>query len=181
MNKFQDLYSFIDRATKSRKYPEATAMSLRAALKLYESELNDEEKSSLDKFKENLEQITRSVFSKNADRFSSSSLTTYKSRTQKVLTDFAKYGDPLKMNSWSPKVIIRNKKAGSDATPSTSKNANIIPPEEDEIVPQNMHKIELALRENVKVVIIIPRDLKEEENTTIKTILDSLAIKGQKQ
>lgn len=177
MTKFQDLYEFIDNATRSRKYPEATAQTLRAALKLYEAELNDEERKSVEKFKENFEQITRSVFSKNASRFSASSLATYKSRAQKVLADFDKYSDPLKMNSWSPKVIMRTKKAAPRAIPGSSKNEVTPAPEKDEPLPGNMHKIELALREDAKVVIIIPRDLKAQEAATIKAIIDSLAAK----
>lgn len=110
MTKFQELYDFIDRAKKNRKYPEATAQSLRAALKLYDTELSDDERASLDKVKENFEQITRSVFSKNASKFTASSLATYKSRVQKVFAEYEKYGDPAKMNNWSPKVILRAKK-----------------------------------------------------------------------
>jgi|SRR3989338_7171482 len=111
MTNYQALYEFIDRATKSRKYPEATAQTLRAALKVYDSELNDDERAAIAKFKENFEQITRSVFTKNSTKFTASSLTTYKSRVQKVLADYDKYGDPTKMNSWSPKVIMRPKRS----------------------------------------------------------------------
>lgn len=111
MTGFQELYSFVDRAMRNRKYPEATAQALRAALKLYDAELSDEEKASLEKVKKDFEQITRSVFGKNATKFSASSLTTYKSRVQKVFADYEKYGDPAQMNSWSPKVIVRGKKS----------------------------------------------------------------------
>lgn len=57
MAKYKDLYEFVDRAVKSRKYPENTGYGLRAALKLFEGAVNEEESASLDKFKENLEQI----------------------------------------------------------------------------------------------------------------------------
>lgn len=110
MTKFQDLYDFIDRAKRNRKYPEATAYSLRAAINLYDTELSDEEKSSLEKVKKDFEQITQSVFSKNASRFNASSLTTYKSRVLKVFADYEKYGDPAKMSNWTPKVITRTKR-----------------------------------------------------------------------
>lgn len=110
MTKFQELYDFVDRAKRNRKYPETTAHSLRAALKLYDAALNEEEKDSLDKVKGDFEQITRSVFNKNAEKFTASSLTTYKSRVQKVFADYEKYGDPTKMNNWTPKVIHRIKK-----------------------------------------------------------------------
>ncbi len=110
MANFQELYDFVDRAKRNRKYPEATAHSLRAALKLYDTELNNEERASLTKVRADFEQITRSVFNKNSVKFTTGSLATYKSRVQKVLADYEKYGDPTKMNSWSPKVINRTKK-----------------------------------------------------------------------
>lgn len=111
---FKELFSFVDRAEKSRKYPTETAKSLRAALRLYEADLNEEESKSLEKFKENFKQITSSVFGKNANKFTSGSLATYQSRVQKVLSEYEKYGDPQKMNSWNPKVIIRGKKKKSE-------------------------------------------------------------------
>lgn len=116
MKKFQDLYDFIDRAVKSRKYPNNTGMSIKTALKLFETELNDEERNSIDEFRKNLEQIYQNVFSKNKD-FTASSLATYKSRVLKVLADYEKYGvEPAKMASWSPKMIIRSKKQSAHPT-----------------------------------------------------------------
>ncbi|MDP3800230.1 MAG: hypothetical protein Q8Q90_02285 [bacterium] len=123
MKKFQDLYDFIDRAIKSRKYPDNTGMSLKTALKLFEVELNDEERSSIGEFKKNLEQIYQNVFSKNKN-FTASSLATYKSRVLKVLADYEKYGVELtKMANWFPKVIIRSKKQ-SDHTSSNNRRIN---------------------------------------------------------
>ena len=110
MENFSALYSFIDRASRSRKYAEATAYTLKAALKLYEAELNEDEKKDVDLFKKNFEQITRTVMGKNGQRFNASSLAAYKSRAYKVLNDFVKYSDPIAMNSWTPKVINRTKK-----------------------------------------------------------------------
>ena len=68
------LYDFIERAVKSRKYPENTAQGLKAALKLFDAVLNDEERQSLDTFKQNLEQIYHSVSSKNGKDFNASTL-----------------------------------------------------------------------------------------------------------
>lgn len=110
MKKIQDLYEFIDRAVKSRKYPDNTGMALKTALKLFEAVLNEDERNSIDVFSKNIEQIYQNVFSKNKD-FSASSLATYKSRVTKVLSDYEKYGvDPTKMAGWSPKIVIRSKK-----------------------------------------------------------------------
>lgn len=108
---FKELYDFIDRAVKSRKYPENTGMALKTSLKLFEAELNDEEKGSISEFSKNLNSIYQSVFAKNKN-FSASSLATYKSRVSKVLSDYEKYGiDPTKMANWSPKIITRAKKS----------------------------------------------------------------------
>ncbi|MFA6524186.1 MAG: site-specific integrase [Candidatus Paceibacterota bacterium] len=105
MNKFEELYSFIDRAIKNRNYAENTGISLKTALRLFEKELNEEEINSIDKFNKNIEQIYHSVCSKNKN-FSASSLATYKSRILKVLTDYKKYGiDPTKMSNWPRKTI----------------------------------------------------------------------------
>jgi hypothetical protein len=178
MAKYKDLFDFIDRAVKSRKYPDATARTLKASLKLYEAVLNDEELNSLDKFKENFEPITANVFNKNANSFSASSLTTYKSRAQKVLADFEKYGDPTKMNSWSPKTILRTKKSVSP-NESSKNNKQIFNSEEGvapEKTPEDMHKIQLALRPDTKFIVIVPRDIKKNEAATMKAIIDSLVV-----
>ena len=111
MTKFSNLLEFVERAQRNRKYPEATAQSLKAALRLYDTELSEEEKVSLEKVKRDFEQITHSVFSKNASKFTAASLATYKSRVLKAFADYEKYGDPAKMSNWSPRVIHRGKKS----------------------------------------------------------------------
>ena len=89
MNKtIKDLYAFINRAERSRKYPPATAMSLKASLRLFEAELNEDEKNSIDLFEKNFDQIYHSVTVKNGTSMSSNSLVTYKSRVKKVLKHF---------------------------------------------------------------------------------------------
>ena len=176
MAKFQELYEFVDRAKKNRKYPETTAQTLRASLKLYEEVLNDDEKNSIGKFKENFQQISRSVFSKNASRFNANSLMSYKSRAGKVVSDYEQYADPAKMSSWSPKVIVRAKKLPSvtrargnaEAPASIDDTAGVSP---------TMHRIELALRPDVKTVLLIPKDMTETEQATIIAILKSLTTK----
>lgn len=123
MRKFKDLYDFIDRAVKSRKYPDNTGMAFKTALKLFETELKEEERNSIDEFSKNVEQIYQGVFSKNKN-FSAGSLATYKSRIIKILSDYEKYGvDPTKMANWSPKVIKRSKK--QDMFVGTEKNSSI--------------------------------------------------------
>ncbi len=110
MKKFEVLYDFVDKAIKSRKYPENTGISLKTALKLFEGESNEQELNSVDEFRKNLDQIYQSVFTKNK-KLSAGALATYKSRVLKVLNDYEKYGvDATKMANWSPKIIIRAKK-----------------------------------------------------------------------
>ncbi len=59
---FAQLNTFIDTATKSRKYAPNTASGFKAALKLYEGDLNEEELGSIQLVKDNIEQIHKAVF-----------------------------------------------------------------------------------------------------------------------
>lgn len=175
MQEFKVLYEFIDRAVKSRNYPENTANGLKSALRLFEEELEEEEKGSLEKVKSNINQIYRDVYNKHGDRFSSASLETYKSRILKVLGDYEKYGkDPVKMSSWPRRVVVRNKR---DQQLKNHPNELATPAEK--ILPgstPDTHKIDLALRPDAKAIIIVPRDMSKEECARIKGLLDSLAM-----
>lgn len=109
MTTFKDLYAFIDKAIKSRKYPENTGQALKAALGLFEDELKEEESNSLELFKKNLGEIYRSICSKNHTH-TAGSLATYKSRILRVIDDYEKYGvDPTLMANWTPKTRNRRK------------------------------------------------------------------------
>src|SRR5579862_4633593 len=143
------LYEFIDTAVRSRKYPDSTGRALKVALKLYEAELNDEERGSVDLFRQNIDHISRGVFEKNKLKFSAGSLATYKSRILKIITEYQKYGvDPAKMASWNPKVIVRkpkSRKANGDEAGTDDLTLQGIQASQP-VVPDGMHKIELALR-----------------------------------
>lgn len=171
----QSLYDFIERATKSRKYPENTAQGLKAALKLFDAVLNQEERQSLETFENNIEQIYHSVSSKNGKNFNASTLAVYKSRILKLLSDYGKYGvDPTKMAIWTPKVINRSPKKQHPATSTenTSEINDLLP-----VTAVGMHKIELALRPGVKSIIIVPTDMTDTEGAIIKGVLESLVTK----
>jgi hypothetical protein len=100
----KDLYDFIDTALRNRKYPPNTAQGYKAALRVFDAELNAEEKASVEKTLSNIDQISNLIFSKN--KISAGSLATYKSRLIKVVNDYEKYGtDATKMANWNPKVI----------------------------------------------------------------------------
>lgn len=168
----QSLYDFIERAKKSRKYPENTAQGLKAALKLFDSVTNDVERASLDLFKKNIEQIYRDVSAKNGSDFSASTLSVYKSRIQKIIRDYERYGaDPTKMASWSPKVIKRGSRNKTEKKSDDASGSNA------ETIPENsvgMNKVELSLRPGAKSIILVPKDMTSQEAGMFKSILDSL-------
>ncbi len=169
------LIDFIDRATKSRKYPENTASGLKAALKLFETVLNEEERESLDTFKKNIDQIYQSLSIKNGKNFTSSSLAAYKYRILKLLNDYEKYGiDPTKMAGWSPK--IKNINRDSKKQSSAAQNEGMAEAQEMPASTAGIHRLEVALRPGIKAVIIIPMDITSAESTRIKGVLDSLVV-----
>ena len=179
MTKFQELSEFVTRAEKNRKYPPGTAQSLRAALKLFESELNPDEQASVETVKKNFAQITQSVFKKNANHITASSLASYKSRVLKAIADFDRYNDPVKMNSWVPKVIARTIRPKTKKPTGASSSTDEDPTQEQEGSDDmgggtEMHRIELSLRPDVKALIKVPHDLTEKEATRVKALIDSL-------
>ena len=171
MDKFTNLYDFIDFARANRKYPDNTANNLKSALKIFEKELNTEELKSIDMIKDSIEEIFRSLVIANKDK-SIVSLNSYKARLLKVIKDYKRYGvNPSKMQGWIIK--IRN------STPLLIKNdktdkKKIILSNLINAPVENFHKIELSLRDNVKSTLIIPKDITDKEIKVIKNVLDSL-------
>lgn len=180
MPSIKDLNDFIDKAERSRKYPTSSAQGLKAAVKLFDTELNDEERASLDLFEQNIDQIYQSVFNKNKN-LTVSSLATYKSRVLKAISDYKKYGtDATKMSNWQPKVVTRAKRSGPkrDEVP-TANDAPVGLQNNELAVPDGMTKLELALRPDMKFVLVVPYDLRASEVVTIKSILDSLSSNNE--
>lgn len=180
MPSIKDLNDFIDKAERSRKYPTSSAQGLKAAVKLFDTELNDEERASLDLFEQNIDQIYQSVFNKNKN-LTVSSLATYKSRVLKAISDYKKYGtDATKMSNWQPKVVTRAKRSESkrDEVPTTN-DAPVGLQNNELAVPDGMTKLELALRPDMKFVLVVPYDLRASEVVTIKAILDSLSSNNE--
>ena len=175
MNKFKDLYEFIDFAKGNRKYPENTANGLKSALKIFEKELNVDELNSVDLVEDNIEEIFINVVSKNKNK-GIGSLNTYKARLLKVIKDYQKYGiNPSKVQGWATKP----NKATSHKTPK--KDISDKEPDKTQIGLSDhtntpVHKIELSLRTDAKSIIIIPRDINPKEAKAIKDIIDSLTI-----
>lgn len=173
----KDLITFIDTATRNRKYMPNTAHGLKAAVRLFQGELNEEELASLDLVKKNIEQIYQGIFSKNS-KFTAASLTTYKWRMLKVIDDYENYGtDATKMSNWAPKVIKRGKRSSEKSALKPDSGSKTTDQDDyKEVIPSNMHKIELALRADAKFVLVIPRDLRKSEVTTLNAVLTSLIV-----
>ena len=177
MNKFNDLYDFIDFAKGNRKYPGNTANGLKSALKVFEKELNLDELNSINLIEDNIEEIFINVVSKNKDK-NIGSLNTYKARILKVINDYQKYGiDPSKIQGWATKSHknISAKPIKKDI-PDKEEDKNQITLSDHTNTP--VHKIELSLRNNMKSIILVPKDVTAKEIKMIKTILDSLIIEG---
>jgi len=174
MNKFSDLYDFIDFATGNRKYPANTANGLKSALKIFEKELNLDELNSIGLIEDNIDEIFINAVTNNKDK-NIGSLNTYKARLLKVINDYQRYGiDPSKMQGWtishkatSPKLV---KKDIPDKKPDKVQIGL------SDHINTPVHKIELSLRDDYKSIIMVPKDISPKEIKMIKTILDSLII-----
>jgi len=177
MNKFSDLYEFIDFAKGNRKYPENTANGLKSALKVFEKELNIDELNSVDLVEDNIEEIFINIVSKNKDK-NIGSLNTYKARVLKVINDYQKYGiNPSKIQGWNTKShSAPHHKTVKKDIPDKQKDKDQIALSDPINTPvDNVHKIELSQRNNIKTTLIIPKDITAKEIKVIKDILDSLA------
>lgn len=174
----QSLTEFIAFAEKSRKLAANTAGAMRSTLRLFESELTDEEKESLDTFKGHLDQIFRSVCNKNKSKMSDITLATYGRRMRVLLNDYEKYGaDPSKMISWHhesharqggkiPKVdqqtTVERKVAEASGEGSLEQSSKVI-------------RFEISLRPDAKAIILTPTDMTAEEVGKIAGYVEYLA------
>ncbi len=175
MNKFKDLYEFIDFAKGNRKYPENTANGLKSALKIFEKELNLDELGSVDLVEDNIEEIFINVVGKHKDK-SIGSLNTYKARLLKVINDYQKYGiNPSKIQGWSTKMYKATNNKPIKKT-NLDKEKDRIQIDLSDHTNTPVHKIELSLRDNLKSIISIPKDISAKEVKMIKNILDSLIV-----
>jgi hypothetical protein len=165
------LLGFIDTAEKNRKYPEATAAAKRAAVRLFEPELNDEERESLDTFKAHFDQIAQNVLNKNKSKMKLESLVTYRNRLSGLVSEYEKYGiDPMKMANWNRpvrKVSAQKRTEGG--------NRQDEPTQEIEKYKEiDMSRFELPLRTGVKAIILVPSDITREEVGKIRKYIDFL-------
>jgi len=172
MNKFSDLYDFIDIAYSNRKYTESVANNLKSTLKIFGRELNEEELASVDMIEDNIEEIFRIVANKNKDK-SMGSLNTYKARLLRIISDYKRYGaNPAKIQSWPAKekksTHLFNQQDKKDKPLSFSNHTPVNSVE-------NCHKIDLALKNGSHAILHIPANVSTQDIKTIKAILDSLS------
>jgi hypothetical protein len=122
MNAIQTLYDFLDRAKKDRKYADNTVGGFKAALKLFEASLNEEEKQSLEVLQRNLNSIAEDVYTKNKDKFTSSTIMVYRRRVAGLIKDYKQYGDsPSKMAAWNPRRQSSSLKSKNNTSPTAVK------------------------------------------------------------
>lgn len=168
----ESVFKFIDSAEKSRKYAPNYASGIRTALRLFEKELNNEEKSSVDLFQQNIEQIYLQVVRKNQSTYSDASLDVYKKRVLKVLGDYGKYGkDPTKMINWNP---VRHgiKKAKDKKVKITSEQKGNDMPEKFEANAMTKWELRVPSRPDVRAVIYTATDLSFDEIATIRSYIN---------
>jgi len=162
MDKFTNLYNFIDFAKANRKYADSTADNLKSALKIFEKELNAEELKSIHMVEESIGEIFRSLVIAHKDK-SIVSLNTYKARLLKVIKDYKKYGaEPSKMQHWVTKVK-KDKPDKKKIILSNSINRGV----------ENSHKIELSL-DCGRVELLIPKNISAKDAKIIQNLISSL-------
>lgn len=170
---FKDLFDFIDRASKNRKYLPNTATSFRTPLRIVEVELTDEEKASVGLLKERLDQIFHTIFSKNSN-LSAASLEVYKRRIRNLISDYEKYGkDSSKMANWNREVIFKK----ISKAKNTGKQLYIEDDNEQnseglvEVISDmgnDMIKFELPFDDGTTALIFTPRNLTKSKLHRIK-------------
>ncbi len=171
-----ELKQFIDVAEKNRKYPQNTATGFRVALSIFEPELNDQEKGSLQSFKDNMDAIYMNVYRKNQKTLSSNTLQEYRRRVQRLIKDFEQYGnDPNKMASWTPSQRMSKPKKDKTVPSSTAGEDSVLETEKNTgAIGITMNRFELTLRPNIKAILLTPSDLKIEEAKKIKKYIEYL-------
>lgn len=189
MNSLETLQDFIKRAERNYKYKPNTAAALANTLKLFAGVMTEDELSDGNFPSAKLDEIAERIHVKHPDKYSVDSLLTYKSRINRVVRDFEKYGSDAKsMASWNPLTKQRSRglvpksmsakkaqsKTVSDSTVSTEKqNHNVASQFEEQ--GGSLQDIRLPLADNRSVAILYPTDLSEEEAEKIGIVLKGIA------
>jgi len=177
------LYEFIERAKRDRKYAENTAFGRKAALQLYELELSEDEKKSIDLIYERLDRISQAVFSKNSKKFSSSTLAVYKRRVKNLIDDYRKFGTSAEgMAAWSTnrKTRTQNKSTAEamGSNPVTLEEALMVPARPAPIFTNSTstHDLNVQLRPDLRLTLSLPYDLAPKEASRLKLLIDSMTV-----
>lgn len=203
MNAVQVLYDFIDRAKKDRKYADNTVSGFKAALKLFEQSLNEDEKQSLDTLQHNLSNIADDVYAKHKDKFSSNTIVIYRRRIAGLIKDYKQYGDsPSKMAAWNPRrssTSLKEKthtKRTKEKTDHDIREAQIIDVDDAVMVGigdgaaykggvvsfdtsgrfNELNRSEVYLREGFKITLELPIDLSAKEAAKLKSYIDLMVM-----
>jgi len=175
MNTFKDLYNFLELARNNRKYPESVANNIKSALKIFENELNQEEKKSIEMIVDNMEDIFLEVVNHNNEK-GIASLSAYKARVLRIIKDYQRYGkEPSKIQNWEPKerksTALLNNKDKKDKT--KDKPTALLSPAINTPV-DSANKIELALEKGT-ATMLLPVQISNTDAKKIKGIIDALA------
>ncbi len=169
MNEFNTLYDFIDLAEKNRKYPANTAHGRRAALKLFDSILTEDERESLDLIQQRMGEIYLGLISKYKESYSIQSLNTYKGRLLSVIRDYKRYGaKPDAIVNWEAKERKYTVKNIKDDKKDTSIHNISFP------THRGVHKLHIALGDGQIAILEVPANISNRDAATIKKIVDSL-------
>ena len=172
------LLSFLDYVCEKHLMKTATARSWKAACNQVFGILSSEEQDDLSSI--DLDSVFYRFENKNAQQFSPSSLTTYKSRVRKALDEFLKFKD--NPSSWRPSLDQRTSRRVKTKQQETTKSNNRSNTYVSTSPPKNeYHNTEIGmthnypLREGITVKISgLPRDLKLNEAKRIGAFLTTL-------
>ncbi len=185
-----DLKDFIAYAQKNRKYPSNTAQGRRAALKMFELELNDDEKQSIELIGQRFEAIYNTVYQKHKNALSPSSWITYKKRMRTLLRDYVQYAnDPTLFNAWQtgramPTTAKKAQKANTSVPVSEELKVISVPTEErpvstNSLLATDLNKVEYFLRPGFRVTLVLPNDFKAGEASRLKRLIDGMVVEDE--
>ena len=170
MDEFNKLYEFVDLAKKNRKYPANTAHGRRAALKLFDTVVTEDERNSLTLLEERIDEIYLSMISKYKNSFSMKSLNTYKGRFLKIIQDYKRYGqEPDAIAHWEAKHRKYTVRDIKDDVKDTSIH-NISSP-----IHTGVNKLHISLDSGAACNIESPPKITPSDANRIKNIIDALA------
>lgn len=197
MSTVTQLKDFIDYAERNRKYAVETAKGRRAALKLFEDELTEDEKESIDLIEERLDRIYQSVHAKQKMNISASSLETYKSRVKALIKEYKRYGsDPTAFNAWDM-TRKREPKSQAKSVVNAKSDKAASAPLYDEVLPVHsavqmdtqyvsfepavpfgaeLNEVKFYLRPDFRVTLALPMDLSSNEAARISRLIEGMVM-----